>query len=168
MLKKINQKGFTIIEVLIVLAIAGVIMLVVFLAVPALQRNSRNTQRANDASLVASAVNECISNKNGQINSCSGTSSAIVTNGAAGANAANLSTLDATKLRQFVTVTSVAPVANPATPAVNNSADSATIVWGAKCSTTGDSVIAASSRSFAVVFSIESTGSTATNRCIES
>jgi prepilin-type N-terminal cleavage/methylation domain-containing protein len=46
-LKKRNE-GFTIIEVMIVLAIAGLIMLVVFLAVPALQRNSRNTQRNND------------------------------------------------------------------------------------------------------------------------
>ena len=47
-----RDEGFTIIEVLIVLAIAGLIMLIVFLAVPALQRNSRNTQRTNDASLI--------------------------------------------------------------------------------------------------------------------
>jgi prepilin-type N-terminal cleavage/methylation domain-containing protein len=33
-----NKEGFTIIEVLIVLAIAGLIMLVVLLAVPGLQR----------------------------------------------------------------------------------------------------------------------------------
>ena len=40
MLNKIKKdnKGFTIIEVLIVLAIAGLIMLTVFLAVPSLQR----------------------------------------------------------------------------------------------------------------------------------
>jgi prepilin-type N-terminal cleavage/methylation domain-containing protein len=40
MSKKLSkkEKGFTIIEVMIVLAIAGLIMLVVFLAVPALQR----------------------------------------------------------------------------------------------------------------------------------
>jgi prepilin-type N-terminal cleavage/methylation domain-containing protein len=38
-----NEQGFTIIEVMIVLVIAAVIMLIVFLAVPALQRNSRNT-----------------------------------------------------------------------------------------------------------------------------
>ena len=34
-----DKKGFTIVETLIVLAIIGAIMLVVFLAVPALQRN---------------------------------------------------------------------------------------------------------------------------------
>ena len=43
--KTSEQKGFTIIEVMIVLAIAGLIILIVFLAVPALQRNGRNTQQ---------------------------------------------------------------------------------------------------------------------------
>jgi prepilin-type N-terminal cleavage/methylation domain-containing protein len=62
-----NQKGFTIIEVLIVLAIAGLIMLIVFLAVPALQRNSRNTQRKNDVAGVLAAVAERVSNNNGNL-----------------------------------------------------------------------------------------------------
>jgi prepilin-type N-terminal cleavage/methylation domain-containing protein len=65
-----NQQGFTIIEVMIVLVIAAVILLIVFLAVPALQRNSRNTQRNNDASRVASLVNECLNNRNGVVASC--------------------------------------------------------------------------------------------------
>lgn len=65
-----NQSGFTIIEVLIVLAIAGLIMLIVFLAVPALQRNSRNTQRSNDAARVAGAINECLANNNGDLDDC--------------------------------------------------------------------------------------------------
>lgn len=66
-LKKSNGKGFTIIEVMIVLAIAGLILLIVFLAVPALQRNSRNTQRKNDASAVASGIATEISNNNGNV-----------------------------------------------------------------------------------------------------
>ena len=48
-----DGQGFTIIEVLIVLAIAGLIMVVVFLAVPALQRNSRNNSRKADARYLA-------------------------------------------------------------------------------------------------------------------
>jgi prepilin-type N-terminal cleavage/methylation domain-containing protein len=40
--KQKREAGFTIIEVLIVLAIAALILLIVFLAVPALQRNARN------------------------------------------------------------------------------------------------------------------------------
>jgi len=65
-----KEQGFTIIEVLIVLAIAGLIMLIVFLAVPALQRNSRNTQRSNDAARVAGAINECLANNNGNLTNC--------------------------------------------------------------------------------------------------
>jgi prepilin-type N-terminal cleavage/methylation domain-containing protein len=64
-MKKINQKGFSIIEVLIVLAIAGLIMLIVFLAVPALQRNSRNNDYAAEANRYASAYQEAVSNKGG-------------------------------------------------------------------------------------------------------
>ena len=41
-----SKKGFTIIEVVLVLAIAGLIFLMVFIALPALQRTQRNTQRA--------------------------------------------------------------------------------------------------------------------------
>lgn len=48
-----SQTGFTIIEVLIVLAIAGVLLAIVFLAVPALRRNYRNNARTKDASFIA-------------------------------------------------------------------------------------------------------------------
>jgi prepilin-type N-terminal cleavage/methylation domain-containing protein len=64
---KQDQKGFTIIEVLIVLAIAGLILLIVFLAVPALQRSQRNTGRKTDAGHISTAVNDFISNNSGQL-----------------------------------------------------------------------------------------------------
>lgn len=69
MLKKLNKsnEGFTIIEVLIVLAIAGLIILIVFLAVPALQRNSRNTGVRNDSARVAGLVQETANNNNGTL-----------------------------------------------------------------------------------------------------
>ena len=60
-----QQEGFTIIEVMIVLVIAAVILLIVFLAVPALQRNSRNTQIKNEAAQLLSATAEFTSNNNG-------------------------------------------------------------------------------------------------------
>jgi prepilin-type N-terminal cleavage/methylation domain-containing protein len=60
-----KEKGFTIIEVMIVLAIAGLILLIVFLAVPALQRTARNTTIKNDASAVAGGITEFESNNNG-------------------------------------------------------------------------------------------------------
>jgi prepilin-type N-terminal cleavage/methylation domain-containing protein len=67
MYKQKRQEGFTLIEVMIVLAIAGLILLVVFLAVPALQRNARNTTRREDAGNILAAVNEYVANNNGSL-----------------------------------------------------------------------------------------------------
>jgi prepilin-type N-terminal cleavage/methylation domain-containing protein len=53
-----RQQGFTIIEVLIVLAIAALILLVVFLAVPAMQRSARNEQRRRDVGAVLTFIRE--------------------------------------------------------------------------------------------------------------
>lgn len=50
--KNLTKKGFTIIEVVLVLAIAGLIFLMVFLALPALQRSQRDTQRKQDVAMV--------------------------------------------------------------------------------------------------------------------
>ncbi|MFI5270694.1 MAG: type II secretion system protein [Candidatus Saccharimonadales bacterium] len=61
----INAKGFTIIEVLIVLAIAGLILLIVLLAIPALQRSQRNNARKSDAGHVVSAINSYVADNNG-------------------------------------------------------------------------------------------------------
>ena len=66
-LQQRKDSGFTIIEVLIVLAIAGLILLVVFLAVPALQRNARNPTRKNEVSAILGAVNEWTNTNNGAL-----------------------------------------------------------------------------------------------------
>src|SRR5436190_2809304 len=58
------MRGFTIIEVMIVLAIAALILLVVFLAVPALQRSQRNNARKTDASRVAASAIDFVTNNN--------------------------------------------------------------------------------------------------------
>ena len=70
MYKKLQQRkqgGFTIIEVLIVLAIAGLIMVVVFLAVPNLNRNQRNNARKSDANNMLQNLSEYIGNANGSL-----------------------------------------------------------------------------------------------------
>lgn len=61
------KKGFTIIEVVLVLAIAGLIFLMVFIALPALQRSQRNTQRRDDYSMLVTAINSYMSSNNGKI-----------------------------------------------------------------------------------------------------
>lgn len=53
-----QKKGFTIIEVVLVLAIGGLIFLMVFIALPALQRSQRDTQRRQDVAIIASAVRQ--------------------------------------------------------------------------------------------------------------
>ncbi len=62
-----DKKGFTIIEVVLVLAIAGLIFLMVFLALPAMQRGQRDTQRKDDMARFNTALNNYSSNNNGSV-----------------------------------------------------------------------------------------------------
>ncbi len=73
--KKTNESekpGFTIIEVVLVLAIAGLIFLMVFIALPQLQRAQRDTQRRNDLARVTEAITSFQTNNNGRIPAASG------------------------------------------------------------------------------------------------
>ncbi len=62
-----SKKGFTIIEVVLVLAIAGLIFLMVFIALPAMQRSQRDTQRRNDYSTLSAAMTSYMTNNNGKL-----------------------------------------------------------------------------------------------------
>ncbi len=62
-----NSKGFTIIEVVLVLAIAGLIFLMVFIALPSLQRSQRDTQRRDDISRFVSQLTSYSTNNRGAI-----------------------------------------------------------------------------------------------------
>ena len=148
---KKDNKGFTIIEVLIVLAIAGLIILIVFLAVPALQRNSRNTGRRNDVSTYLGAVNEFIANNNGRL-----PVAADLTTADSGVNAlANTSST-------MVEPTTL--VANAQTGAV--ALDTIQLVVNAKCGT-GGATVTATGRAFAVRYSVESSSGTPIPQCQE-
>ena len=61
-----DNKGFTIVEVMIVLAIAGLIMAVIFIAVPALQRSQRNNGRAADANYLLTQYQQAVANNGGR------------------------------------------------------------------------------------------------------
>lgn len=66
MYKKTNRsQGFTIIETLIVLAISGMILLLVLLAIPTLTRNSRNNQRKQDVAAILDAISSYQLNNSG-------------------------------------------------------------------------------------------------------
>lgn len=62
-----QTKGFTIIEVVLVLAIAGLIFLMVFIALPALQRGQRDNQRRDDMSRFMSQINSYSTNNRGNV-----------------------------------------------------------------------------------------------------
>lgn len=64
---ELNLKGFTIIEVSLVLAIAGLIFLMIFIALPALQRQQRDTARKEDITALISAVKKYQTNNRGAL-----------------------------------------------------------------------------------------------------
>lgn len=147
-IKKRKESGFTIIEVLIVLAIAGLIMLVVFLAVPALQRNSRNTQYRNEASQLLTAYSEVSSNAGGSV--LTNTDAATV--------------LAATKNKNLTNLTIAAGSGTVTVTGTNT----ATIRTGAKCSAPNSNVAAAgSTRQVAIFFNVETSGGTQA-QCVDS
>ncbi len=63
LLKK--EKGFTLIEIVLVLAIAGLLLVIVFLAVSGAQKSRRDSQRKNDIGRVAASLESYASNTNG-------------------------------------------------------------------------------------------------------
>ena len=83
-----TKKGFTIIEVVLVLAIAGLIFMMVFIALPALQRSQRDTQRSADISRVSTALNQYQGSNRGRIPATNG-GSEYVAGHRAGTSAAN-------------------------------------------------------------------------------
>jgi prepilin-type N-terminal cleavage/methylation domain-containing protein len=74
-----KKKGFTIIEVVLVLAIAGLIFLMVFIALPALQRGQRDGQRRNDLSRVLSKLQDYQTNNRNKLPAASEWNTTFVT-----------------------------------------------------------------------------------------
>lgn len=62
-----DMGGFTIVEVVLVLAIAGLIFLMVFIALPSLQRSQRDTERRNKMANVQTKVMDYQNNNNGKL-----------------------------------------------------------------------------------------------------
>ena len=182
-LKKSNSEGFTIIEIMIVLVIAGLILLIVFLAIPALQRNARNTQRHNDVGAVATSINNFITDNNGllpdtitvaasggqlKVSNSAVATSTPVSDGKAGfytavsvvayAAAPTYGLAPSHNLLSSLFATAYA-VASP--PPVLVGPDNLYVVTGASCSSSS-AIAAGSSRSFAMMYELEQAGSTAT------
>lgn len=68
-----HKNGFTIIEVSLVIAIAGLIFLMIFVALPALRRQARDTQRREDVMSFLSSVKKFQTNNRGVLPTGEGT-----------------------------------------------------------------------------------------------
>lgn len=160
---KRDNKGFTIIEVLIVLAIAGLILLIVFLAVPALQRNSRNTARNNDAARISASITECLSNRNGITTSCDGGVTIDSTNVGNAANEIGYNPADYSEIASLATGTTAPTQPDVATYAFTNKC----FEDGSRLWVTADGGTAPTLRQFAVLYLVETTNDPIT-RCVGS
>lgn len=150
MLKNLRKRteGFTIIEVMIVLVIAAVILLIVFLAVPALQRSSRNTQRKSDVARVSTAVNNWVSNNNG----------APFTAGTGNANLTSVIN-DVGALGQYTLAAGTTLTVATGTQGVMNTLANIRIVTSAQCdtATAGATLTNTNTRLLAVQYAVETT-----------
>jgi prepilin-type N-terminal cleavage/methylation domain-containing protein len=144
-----DQKGFTIIEVLIVLAIAGLILLIVFLAVPALQRNSRNTQRKTDIGRIGGAATTVVANNQGDMTKLTTT---------------NETDEVGSKLSYYQTSGITATVLSSGTQTNSTTVDSVDVVGNGKCNG-ADATYA--NRQVAVLYSTENGGGTPTHLCVD-
>ena len=145
-----SSRGFTIIETFFGLAVIGIIIMAVFLAVPTLTRNSRNTQRQDDIGRIANSITSWVSNHRGNTITQADLQKGVVN--------------QTTNLRQFTltvgTNFTVTPLITGAStsPAVINLTD-IKVVTGAECDTIDASAkrpTTENHRSTVLLFAIES------------
>ena len=143
--QQLKEKGFTIIEVVLVLAIAALIFLMVFIALPALQRNQRDSARKQVVSKVASAVTTYQSNKRGAQPANGAALTGYVDGEDSGSD---------TKIDNEYTI----KVTNPGVDGVGSAAlDVVQVMTGTKCNDTADAAVkaGATSRNASVLIKLE-------------
>jgi len=158
-----NIKGFTIIEVVLVLAIAGLIFLMVFIALPALQAGQRDTARKSDVSNVASALNSYSSANRGSLPAAGSTLDTQL--GATGSGSTKSYESLSNNINNVVVSTTGAAGAVTVTDAT------ITVYIGFKCGTTANTatqtyLAAGTARQYATVTKLE--GGAGTGYCLSS
>ena len=163
--QELKQKGFTIIEVVLVLAIAALIFLMVFIALPALQRNQRDQARRTVVGKIASAVTTYQSNRRG----ASPTTGAQIASYADGVAAVagiydtvritvNDGSLEGASYYVRVNALAAGTVAPGLTGVANKTVIQ--VYTAAKCDPTGAAAISGTSKQAAVVMGLENGGTT--------
>ncbi len=159
-------RGFTIIEVMIVLAIAGLIMLIVFLAVPALQRSQRNTQRKTDVSAIAGAIANYIDNNGGSVPSNVGPSGSDLLICGVNCSSGNTETAKLGYYDETAATPAVSLVKNSASPGTPTK-DTVVVDVGYNCNSTNTGLGTASSRTAAILYAVETSSSNIAQQCAE-
>lgn len=149
--QKQHEKGFTIIEVVLVLAIAGLIFLMVFIALPALQRSQRDGARKQEVSKVLASITTYQGNNSGN--------SPSINEGFAGyIDGTYDSSAGAITLGSGTTVTKgasnyVGTISDDSNKGVTN--DNIVFFVGSKCGSDAGSVVKGTSRQAAAVIKLE-------------
>jgi prepilin-type N-terminal cleavage/methylation domain-containing protein len=156
------KKGFTLIEVILVLAIAAMIFLMVLLTLPAVQRAQRDMQRKEDVGKVIAAYTEFVGNNRG--------TQPIDAQSCEGADGGVAGTQENCKLNPYVRLTDGVyfhvhdgPTSGTWTPTTtptgfNPDTDHITIYKKAQCDVNGAVKPGSSSRQIAVVVELEGAG----------
>lgn len=153
--QELKQKGFTIIEVVLVLAIAALIFLMVFIALPALQRNQRDAARKDVLGKVTSAVTTYQSNNRGQ-QPVKGTDlQGYVDGTSAGSTKSDNGNYTASASDTLVDNNYIVTVKNGITGVGNADTNVVQIITGAKCNSGGNAAVAGSTRNAAVLIEME-------------
>lgn len=135
-----KENGFTIIEVVLVLAIAALIFLMVFVAFPGLQRSQRNNAVKAATGTVVTAVSDYASNNRGMLPGSTDLLEDYV---------ADLKTAG------YLIPVVLAPADNQS---FGSTLNTITVYTSAKCSDTAGQLKAASTRQYAVTTVLESAG----------
>lgn len=165
-----KQKGFSIIEVVLVLAIAGLIFLMVFIALPALQRSQRDSARQQEVGAVVGAIGTYGQSNNGRLPTTAAQVGTVI-NGKS-ASAADANVLDSGAQIQIRAFSTTPTLTADAGAAVNVDTtvglEEIVIVTGAKCPDTSGSqvtLVRGTTRQASVVAIQESGGASGSLYC---
>ena len=144
---KSNKAGFTLIEVVLVLAIGGLIFLLAFLAFGQATKNRRDTQRRSDAARVLSEIENQKGDGNGTAFTDATSMGTFITSYLGGTSATSFTSNNIVYTVNYGTsMTSPSATSSTATMAMSNSA---------KCQGNGATSTGASSGDYAVVVKLE-------------
>ncbi len=154
--QQLKQKGFTIIEVVLVLAIAALIFLMVFIALPALQRNQRDQARKEVLGKVTSAITTYQSNKRGTQPSTGVDLQGYVDGKKSSSEKGEHNSFQAVDTKDTIVDNNyILTVQNGVTGIGNADTNVVQVVTGAKCDESGTKAIAGSARNAAVMLVME-------------